>query len=187
MSSSRSGAIALKWLAGVVFAFGFAIVGWIAFLQPVGTMDWALERVNSHQTQLEIILQIVQKNPDICHVSSKPVEAEVLCPVKEGCYLWTEHGFNAQCARPVTMADRRDYRRIASVMAEIPIHGLQIHRDGDTGTIGSMEFGISEWSLIPWRNPLSGMWNTENKTFARSCEHAVARGWFVCKNKIGWL
>ena len=150
-------------------------------------MGWAFERVNSHQTQLDNILQIAQKNPDICFVSSVPVKAELLCPIREGCYLWNEHGFNAQCARPVTAADRRDYKRIASLLAEIPVGGLQVQRDGTSGTVGSMEFGISQWSLIPWRDPLSGSWNAENKTYERSCKHAAARGWFVCKNKIGWL
>ncbi len=177
----------LRVLVGTVFALGLAIVAWIVFIQPIGTMDWALERVNSHQTQLENILQIVQKNPDICYVSSQPVTAEMLCPIKEGCYLWTEHGFNVQCARPVTAADRRDYKRIASVMAEIPIYGVQVHRYNDTGTIGSMEFGIYEGSLIPWRNPFSGIWDAENKIYARGCKPAGGAGWFVCKDKIAWL
>jgi len=151
-------------------------------------MDWALNRVNPHLTELEGILHIVERNPDICFVGTNQPRAKELdlCPIKEDCYLWTAHGFNAKCARPTTVADRRDYASIFSQMAEIPIYGLQVHRHSDSGMIGSIEFGIYEGSLIPWRHPISGVWSSDNHVYMTGCRHAAARGWFVCEHKMNW-
>jgi len=184
-SSSRSKTAAFKWIIGSAFALAIAIFCWIVFIQPIGTMDWALVRVNSHQSLLDDVLRIVKKNPDICYVGSGQAIAENLCPIREDCYLWTKRGFNTKCARPVTANDRRDYLLIDSLMKRVPIYGLQIHRD-DTGKIGSIEFGIYEGSLIPWRHPFSGIWSPDNQIYATGCKHATARGWFVCEDKMIW-
>ena len=168
-----------RLLVGITVALLTTALGWWSFFWPGSGLEDSVDTLNSHPQQFDRILGIVQANPHLCFVS---LEAIRNCPHEP----------------ERTAQDQEDYEALAALMREVHIDSLHPYRksewelvDGrtyrttETGKLLYIEFTLFDGTVIPWRQPITGVWYDQiNVQQRRGCIPANRPNWYACPSRM---